>query len=921
MLRLLTAALLVTLGLAAAPSSAQSVEVTGTVTDSTEAPLPGATVVLLQASDSLIVSFGASRPDGAFRIPRVGAGSYLLQVTYVGYLAATQPLTVASENVDVGRIQLAENTAGLDSLVVTADRVPLIMREDTLDFDAGAFGTPLGSSVEDLLRRLPGVEVDRDGSIKAQGEDVSKVLVDGKEFFGNDPKTATRNLPADAVERVQIFDKASETAEFTGVEDGNEERTINLALKEDRKVGWLGNVGGGLGGSSVPPGGGMGEGVRYDGKVSLNRFSPNTQLSFLGNANNLNRQNFEFQDVIQFSGGPGAFRGGGVIGAVGGFGGQNAGFSSTFSGGVNLNHDFGSKTELRSSYFGSGVSAERSQDVRQQQVFGSGLATTIDELNTSDSESRSHALNLDLKHEFAEGHDLRLRTNARTNGSDARSQSLRETRGPDGTLEADRLTTSASDSRSTTATSSLVYRKRLGARSVVAQVEGTAGAPTGDRSLLSEDQAGVPPSLPPIDQLQTETGGSLAGSGSLLFTQPLGTARALQLDLRHAVEAEDQDRVVLDRIANAIDPALSSAFDRTTRTTTAGLTLRDNRDTRQIRVGADLQRNQLDGELVDLDTTVARRDWNVLPSASIEYTFPREQRLMLNYSTSVNLPSLRQLQPVADNRDPLNVYVGNPALRPEYQHALSANFFHFDSFSLTNLFAFVSASYTPTAISTDRTIDERFRQVQTPINTGDAWRFSGSASYGTPIRPIRTKVSLRLGGSYSNQTERLNGLDNDSDLTQTTARLAVENQRKTHVDVQAGARLAYNTATYSLNPDFDRSYLTQSYFAEASKEFGEDWSVQAEFELERTPADVFGSARSLPLLSAEVTRRIGDHVRVELVGQDLLDQGLDITYASTGSLRQEQRARSLGRYVMLRLVYTLTSVGGGGVPPPPPPGR
>ena len=271
----------------ASPAALAQVDVTGVVQDSSGTTLPGATVVLLQPADSVLVSFAATRSDGAFQIRRVRSGEYLLKVTFVGFQTLTRPLEVGSGPVGVGVLTLTEASGDLGQLVVEADRVPIVIKKDTLEYDAGAFGTPQGAVVEDLLRRLPGVEVEEDGSIKAQGETVRNVLVDGKEFFGDDPTVATRNLPADAVERVQVYDKASDTAEFTGVDDGNEERTINLELKEDRKSGAFGNVSGGFGG--VPEGSATGENVLFDGRASVNRFSPGTQLSLIANVNNVNK--------------------------------------------------------------------------------------------------------------------------------------------------------------------------------------------------------------------------------------------------------------------------------------------------------------------------------------------------------------------------------------------------------------------------------------------------------------------------------------------------------------------------------------------------------------------------------------------------------------------------------------------------------
>ena len=901
----------------AVPCVAQSSAVTGVVTDSTDTGLPGATVVLLQPSDSTIVSFGASRTDGAFRIPRVPQGLYLLQVTYVGYVPSTMSIEVGPEPLNVGRLPLKVDLEGLDPLIVTAERGAMVIKRDTLEFNAAAFGTPEGSSVEDLLRRLPGVQVDRDGRIEAQGEDVDRVLVDGKEFFGDDPTIATRNLPADAVDRVQIYDRASETAEFTGVDDGNDERTINLALREDRRTGMFGNVGGGFGGSSVPAGGGLADGARFDGSASVNRFSPSTQMSFLGNANNVNRQDFGLDDYIQFLGGFSALASGNGtvqidsrdIGIPLGNG-PSDGFTTTFAGGLNLNHDFSEATSLQSNYFGSGIGTDRQRDVRQQQLLGTALSATTEEAEQTSSQTQMHRLNLNLLHEIDEGHDVRLRSNIRMLGTDIASASRRETLGPSGLLESDRLTTTDTDGIQPGGNASLTYRKRLpGGRSLVGIARADLSLELEERDLEARNQTDDT-SLEPIDQFRDQRGTTFTRSGSVLFTQPITRRRAIQLNAGHTIESEDEDRDVLDRLTGTpvLDDALSSAFERTTHITQGGLTYRDNGENHMLSLGATLQRTQLDGEILDQNAPVARTSLHLLPSASLQYTFARDQRLTLRYQASTNEPTLRQLQPVADNANPLNVYIGNPDLQPALQHTLSARFMHFDTFSLTNLSGSVRATYSPTAISTARTVDEQFRQTRTPINTRGTWTVSGNAGYGTPIRPIRTTISLSASTQYRRQIELVNGVENASDLVRTTLDLGLENQRKTGYDIRAGGRITLNTSAYSLSPQFNQRYLTPTFYAEASVKLGPSWLVDSSLDVERTPADVFGSARSVPLWGAEISRRIGDRVRLHLVGRDLLDQGIGIQYASSEGFIQEERVRSLGRHILLKLTYTLSEV-------------
>ncbi|MEM0961555.1 MAG: outer membrane beta-barrel protein [Bacteroidota bacterium] len=908
--------LIVAASLIALPLAAQT-SVRGIVTDSAEVGLPGATVVLLQRADSSIVSFGTSGSDGRFEIPRAPRGAFLLQVTYVGFLPSTTPIEIASGPIDVGRIQLAEDLEGLDPLVVTADRVPLVIRRDTLDFDADAFGTPQGASVEDLLRRIPGVQVDRDGSIQAQGEDVERVLVDGKEFFGDDPTIATRNLPADAVDRVQIYDQASDIAEFTGIEDGNESRTINLALKEDRRTGVFGSVRGGAGGSTPAPGSGLADGLRFDGSASVNRFNPSTQLSFIGNANNVNRQDFGIEDYIQFMGGLSALAsGGGSIqlqpSSLGFPIGDQAdgGFATTFSGGVNLNRDFGSATTLESSYFGSEIGTERARDVRRQQLLGDGLASSTTEDALATSQAGAHRLNTTLEHEIEKGHDLRLRTNLRTIGSDVTSQNLRETIGPSGLLDADRRTNSETGARSIGGNTSLTYRRRLPqGRSLVAQTQAGFESDSEDRDLVSTDP--ITQDLDEeIDQAQERDDRTTSVSAQALLTQPVGTRRALQADVQHSVAWDRQDRGVADRVGSDVipNPALSSALDRTVHVTRGGLTYRDSGPRHVASLGVHLEQTWLDGRVRDLDAFVDRRALRLLPSASLTYTFPRDQRLTLRYQAQTSQPTLGQLQPVANNSNPLNVYVGNPDLRAETRHTLSARFFHFDTFSLTNTSVAVRATYTPTAISTDRTIDDRFRQRRTPINYGSSWRVTGNAAYGTPIRSVRTKVTASATAVYQRQTERVNGEDNASDIVRATLDLGIENQRKVWLDVRAGARVAYNRSTYSLSPEFDRSYVRRTFYAEGSAELGSSWFLGTALDLEWVPEDVFGASRQLPLWSAEVSRSVGAQTRLQLVANDLLDQGLRVRYADAGAFIQEERVQTLGRHVLLKLIVDLSGV-------------
>ena len=231
-----------------AQDEGQEYQIQGVVVDSAGVSLRNAMVVALTVPDSVLAKYALTDGDGRFTLRDLPPAGYILQVTLIGYQTLRRDLQVTDSDIDAGTVHLSVMAVEMDSLVVSVEQVPFVNRRDTLSYNVLAFETPPNSMVEDLLRRLPGIEVEEDGSITAQGEEVQNVLVDGKEFFGTDPTIATRNLPADAIKQVDVYDKQSDMAEFTGIPDGEDERTIDLKLREDARRGYFGRMTGGLGG-------------------------------------------------------------------------------------------------------------------------------------------------------------------------------------------------------------------------------------------------------------------------------------------------------------------------------------------------------------------------------------------------------------------------------------------------------------------------------------------------------------------------------------------------------------------------------------------------------------------------------------------------------------------------------------------------
>jgi hypothetical protein len=883
-------------------------DVTGVVVDSTSTPLQGATVMVLRSADSTLVGHAVTREDGSFRVTRIAAGSYLLQVTFVGFAGESRSFTIADRSVDVGFVRLVEATAELDELVVTSDHIPMVVRRDTLEYNAAAFRVRPNATVEDLLRRLPGIEVESDGTIRAQGETVRQVLVDGKEFFGNDPTVATRNLPADAVDRVQVYDRRSDVSEFTGVDDGQQARTINLALRPDRRQGYFGNATAGIGDVS-----------RYEGRASVNRFNTRTQMSLLTNVNNINQQGFSINDYASFMGGiQNLMSEGGQISLANApvsAGGPSNGFATTLSGGLNLNHDFSPRLSLRASYMVYHLDHDQDRSILQRQISAArGSSLTVQQIDQN-TRNQNHRLNLNLKRIFGEAHDLQFRTNIQIGQMDLASSGFREAFNDQARLEhsVDRRYESSNESGNGDAV--VTYRRRFSpGRSLVAEIRSAlSGADLLGRldALTTFYQAGDLLTYEEVAQLQEQASRTLSLGQRLTYTEPLGRRQLLQLDLEHREVREDQDRTVFDESAlgRARNDALSSGFDRSYRYLRAGMNFRRAVQPFTLRIGMDVQQARLEGSISGTAGGVDRQFVRILPSAMLTYALAASQNLEFRYTASTREPSVRELQPFTDNSDPLALYTGNSDLRPEYIHSATARFLYFDQFSMSNFFAFVRGSYTLDKIVRARTIDAGLRQALTVENSDGDWSIAGNASFGRPVRPLGIRLNLGSQVFYNRGIELINAESNRAGILRSTLETRLENRNKDKFDFQGGLRLSFNDVRYSLNPALDTRYVNQTWFGEASYRLGAHGRLTTGLDYSVFSKEVFGEARFVPLWRAEVSRLVlKDRAELKLSIADILDRNQAVNYSNTSIYVQEERTSTLGRHVMLRFVYSLSGV-------------
>ncbi len=901
----------------------QEYDVRGTVADSAGLAMQNAMVVALSREDSVLVKYALSNSDGNFVIENLQPGAYILQVTLIGYAAIRNDFDVTSADVDLGSVTMNMQAIEVDSLVVSVEHVPFINRRDTLSYNVNAFPTPPNAMVEELLRRLPGIDVDTDGTITAQGEEVQNVLVEGKEFFGRDARIATRNLPADAVERVDVYDKQSDMAEFTGIPDGEDERTIDLRLREEARVGYFGRATGGFGGDvnnvgrlgptvgSDP----VGNDLRYDGRFNLNRFSPTQQLALTANTNNVNQEGFSWED--------GGGRGGG----------GDDGFTESVGLGLNASRDFGSdNTWIRSSYFLSAVDNEQNRTLQQQALFGANIASLVDETRDEESGNNNHRLNLNGQYTFSPGHQLRVRANVNAGSSSSESFQDRVTQTAEGQPLNTASTTNLVESSQRRGDLQLTWRKRLGdgGRSVVVEYRG--GLQDSDRvtdleSTIEGESRGGRDQVQHILQEQNNTGETWNNSGRFSLTQRLGDSFSMEVFGRANTVDQDQDQSVYDltsdqriRVAD-----LSSGFERAYSYVNAGARLSRNSENSWITLGLRGQRSSLEGTIVDRDQTITSGYTHLLANLDFRWQFKEDQTISFEYDGSTDEPSLTELQPFVDNRDPINVYVGNPDLQPEYTHEFEADYRFFDQFSFLNLFVRTGFEYTDNPIARARVFDEQGFQTITPINTDPQWSANTRFNFGTPIRKLGVDVDLEYRVTYSKGWEQVNRETNQSRVVRNTVEASLENRTKDLFDLRVGANYTFNDVEYSLNHSLNRDYVNSRYFANGTLYLG-SWTFGSTFNWRVYDEDIYSQGgqtggevntpgRNVARWDASASRRLlNDRAELELRAYDLLNQNQAVSISNSASFIEESRTESLGQYFMVRVMYRLGMGGNFGRP-------
>jgi hypothetical protein len=915
----------------------QKFTIKGQLTDTLSSPLPSATLMVLQAKDSSLVSFGVSDQKGNFEIKNISRGEYLFKVSFVGYANYTRKI-IPDEGVvemNLGQIRLRPRTTQLDEVVVQAERAPVTVKRDTIEFNAGSFKTKANANVEDLLKKMPGIDVESDGTVRAQGEQVQRVTVDGKEFFGRDPKLATRNLPADAVDKVQVFDKKSEQATFTGIDDGQREKTINLELKEEKRNGAFGTLTGGIGTDG-----------RYTAKGNLNKFSKGKQLSFLGMGNNINEQGFSISDYMNFSGGSQQMMAGAGGGGMrltfdgnnsGGvplnFGGRQNGIVTNYAGGLNFNQVISNKTEVNGSYFYNHLDQDIDRAVERTNYLPSGQSYNSFQNSQQHNINENHRLNFTLEHKIDSSNSLRFTSSASYSNTLLTTAGVSETMNTSNTPQNSSTNFNKTDGTGLSINSNLLYRHRFAkkGRSVSLNALFNISENDSDTDLSAENFFfGGPTEQQNVERTTDQESSNQSAGANLAWIEPLGGRKYLEVGYNFRTNLNNVDRDVFDISGSnsTFNQILSNSYTSNYIYHRPGLSLRVNRKKFNVSFGANWQHTRLDGRLKLLEVDIDKTFQNILPNVRFNYDFSNLRHFRLDYEASMQEPTIQQLQPVVDfTTSQINQSIGNPNLGPGYNHRMMLHFTTFDPGKFINFFAMINGSYTANAISYQQAINADLSTLTMPVNVDYNASVNGNFNLGFPISKIKSRfnvgpvVTRSASLAFINDIPTGAGPQEIQTNQQTLGGVVRYNfSYKDVFTLDLIANLSNQQTNYlseSARTPEAQEYFNKTYTAETFVTILKNWQFNATFDYLIYNSQTNGFNQELPLLNISLSRFIlkAQSGEIKFGVVNAFDKSMSVSQVASVNYLEQTTYNNLGRYFMLSFTYSLNKqlnpMGGG----------
>ena len=906
-------ALLSAWGLSAQQKGNSSLKVRLTDSVSLE-PVSYATVYVSKDGTTEKAYYAMTDGDGRGEIANIPAGKYVFVAELMGYYRLTHKVELKEGVNDLGEMLMNEDITMLNEVVVTAVGNQVVVKKDTVEYTATLFKTTDNDMLEDLLKKFPGMEVDSDGGITYQGETITKIMIDGKEFFLDDPSLASKNIPAKIINKVKVVNKKSDQAEFTGIDDGEEEKVLDLSVKPGLLESWFGNVAAG-GGHDLQT---DEHAARYQASGMVGRFTEDNQISIIFNGNNTNNRGFGDMGM-----------GGGMRGR--GFGGNRGGIMTTWMGGINANMNIGGDRdrELGGNYLYSGMTRDVEERSSRTTFLNDSVSQHTDNNETSYMYSDGHRGGLEIDYKFNDKTSLLFRPsfNYNTSRYDERSEystdNTRTGKVNDGISEA------SSDGISWRTNGRILYRQRIGekaGRTLSLNVDYSISNSdyTGTNYSLTNTYAdGSPSGTELVNQSYVQREDSYSASADLTYTEPLGKNFFLLGSYRFNwsnSQSEKDTRDILDdgTVSDVLDSTYSSRMQNTFLRHRMQLSFMKQEKNYNLQLGVNAQPSTtITNDDFNPERNVNYTVWNFAPSARFDYNFSNNEFLRINYNGSTSQPSVTQLMPVPDNSDPLYVTVGNMSLKPEFSNRFNMRYNYTDMESFSTYSVMGGFNFTKDDIINASWYNSTGTQYTVPVNSdrptlGGNVMLMTNSQFGKSGFSLMTftRGSVTSSLSYTGDNPEAETFEQIQDYLiggRTTSMSLSENItfvfRNDYIETRLGASASYRKAWYEIASQARADTWDNAVFAEvnATLPWGMELRTDARYNYYIGYEAGFGEPELM--WNAEISQLfLKDKMTLRFKVYDILNQAKNNYRTTTDNYVEDTYNNTLGQYFMISLV-------------------
>lgn len=909
--------ILALLMLSSAFSFGQYMEFTGTVNDTTtNRPLENVVVMAVRLSDAVLLGHTRTDAYGRFELNNVPIDTMELVFTHPRFDDKRYYIIGSESNkeINIPNVILPEEAKEFDEVVVYANKEPIFFRGDTLVYVADSFARKENAVVEDLLKNLPGIDVDKEGNISSQGREVTKVLVDGDEFFGADPTIATRNLQADGVETVEIYETEDETS------GGNSEEKIqvmDVRLKDDAKQGYFGKISGSGGGNPEffqgnPNGTGF-----YEGEMLANYFNKDTKVSVFALGANTPNTGFNSQDASRF--GLTNEMSGGWRSRFAGGGNRQQGLPETYKGGFYFSDKISEKTKLGVNYTYNSSSLLVNEE-KTSEFFLQDTTYTTNENRMNDQMQNSHTINFNVEHQLDSLTKLELSSNLTIRNEFEEATNRTEFLNANGQLANLTDVTNKSEAEGLEGNINLKMIRNFNKRNRKLVVEYQYGYSENERENFMQSliQNGPTPSQNDfeLDQRRDITNKTNGHRGLIDYTEPL--SRKFKLNFQYKIDyfAGDQANITRDfdnGVYDEINPFFSNDFSNVRMENRAGAGLIYSTRKQTLSFGTRARNVMIENNDNFTDSIITQDVNNLLPYLEYTYKFSNAHRLRFSYSTNSQQPSLTQLQPVNDNRNPNNIVIGNPDLIPNYVHNFNAFYNKWNAIEQSYIWASAFMNVTNDAFSNSIRYMPNGTTVSQAINVDGNYYGGIYAGGGIPLFKKFLRLDPNVNITYTNfksQIESPSGPNEwitEMNITQSTSYTGGLNFsiRNDTIEVSLGMDYTYTDPRSSLSMGANQPFTTQTYKAEIFFELPWRMFIESDARYIVNTGRAEGFDISPFIWNAKLNKRFTKtgNLILNIAAYDILNQNIGINRQILNNVIIDNRTQVIARYFMVGLTW------------------